>query len=69
MAPQPDLVVRLDAAADVIASRKQDLTAQEIAAEDEIWETIPEVDVVMDAQVDPTETATDILRQLDWQLS
>lgn len=65
VAPRPDLVVRLNAPADVIAGRKQDLTPQEIATEDEIWMTMPEVDMTIDARLDPTETATEILKQLD----
>ena len=67
MAPRPDLVVRLSAPADVIAGRKHDLTPEEIAAEEKLWMTLAQVDVTMDARADPTESATDILRRLDWR--
>ena len=64
MAPRSDLVVRLDAPVEVIASRKRDLTPQEIAVERKLWMTLPQVDLTIDARVDPTESANDILRDL-----
>ena len=69
IAPRPDLVVRLNAPSEVVAARKSDLTPDEITAEDELWETLPQVDLTVDARLDPTEIAANILRKLDWQMT
>jgi hypothetical protein len=53
----------------VVAARKSDLTPDEITAEDELWETLPQVDLTVDARLDPTEIAANILRKLDWQMT
>lgn len=57
IAPQPDLVVRLTAPAEVIAKRKADLTVAEIQMEMRKWETLP-VDVwVLDSSMDVSSLA------------
>jgi thymidylate kinase len=68
-APRADLVVRLTAPSEVVAARKSDLTPDEIRAEDELWETLTQVDLTLDARLDPTEIAANILRQLDRPLT
>ena len=41
LGPAPDLVVRLSAAPEVVAARKSDLSAQEIAIENQRWASLP----------------------------
>lgn len=56
--PTPDVVANLTAAPDVIALRKQELTATQLAAELQLWNMLPVRNLVsVDASVDPAITA------------
>jgi thymidylate kinase len=59
--PTPDLVVNLTAAPEVIASRKQELTAPQLAAELALWRALPVRKLVsVDASTD-AETAARVI--------
>lgn len=64
LAPQPDLVVRLTAPAAVIARRKQDLSLEAAASEDQVWASLAHIDMVISGQANPTESARRILDRI-----
>jgi thymidylate kinase len=63
--PQPDLVANLTAPADVIRSRKQELTSSEISAELAEWSDLPARRLrPFDTQGPPDQVAAQILEEL-----
>jgi thymidylate kinase len=64
LVPRPDLVVRLKADRNVVASRKRDLSAEEIAAEEDRWDGLNGPVLVLDASRSPTQLAEDLMQEL-----
>ncbi len=62
--PGPDLLVRLRAPADVIALRKGDLRASEIAREDQTWDTLSVAAWPVDASADPSQISAAVASKL-----
>jgi thymidylate kinase len=65
--PKPDLVFSLEADADTLLSRKQELTRDEIARQSKLLETLPVVGsrkVVLNAGLDPQAIVSEALEVL-----
>jgi thymidylate kinase len=64
--PRPDLVINLAAPPEVIASRKAELSVEEITAELSLWESLPVKPLrTLDASLPPEDLAVRALSELD----
>lgn len=64
IAPQPDLIVRLTAPAEIVAKRKSDLTVAEIQMEIRKWETLPGDVWILDSSMDVSSLAAAVAARL-----
>jgi thymidylate kinase len=62
--PQPDLLVRLSAPPELVASRKADLTTSEVEIEARVWDTLPLKVWELDASMDISHLAHQLATRL-----